>query len=109
VGAAAVGTQAQGCERVSRADPPTVRGVPYFNWDAPVANRVVRQALSAGPEEDRLYWMARIMREARYDDVWAYVSLAEVLQRHEAVRPLLGRRRAFWDFLIAAWREQGVV
>jgi hypothetical protein len=84
--------------------------VPYFTWDNPVTNAVIRGVLATGPEPDRCYWMARILREARYDDVWAYVDLrADVLPRFEALLPLLGRRRAFWEFLIGAWRSQGVV
>jgi hypothetical protein len=83
--------------------------VPYFNWDAPVPNAVVRRALAQGPDEDRLYWMARILREARYDDVWAYLSLRDVVARFDELRPMLGRRRELWEFLVSSWRKQGAV
>jgi hypothetical protein len=83
--------------------------VPYFNWDAPVPNAVIRRALAQGPDADRLYWMGRILREARYDDVWAYVTLAQLREHFDAVLPYLGRRRPFWEFLFAAWRDRGVV
>lgn len=84
--------------------------VPYFSWDIPATNTTIWAVLADGSEPDRLYWMARILREARYDDVWAYVKLREdVLPRFDALLPLLGRRRAFWEFLIGAWRRQGVL
>lgn len=84
--------------------------VPYFNWDAPVTNEQVRKALAEGSEDDRLFWTARIMREAQYLDVWKYVSLRrDVLPRWERLRPRLGRRRSFWEFLIESWRRDGLI
>lgn len=84
--------------------------VPYFNWDAPVTNEAVRRALALGTEDDKLYWIARILREARYPDVWEYVSLRrDVLPRWERLRPRLGRQRAFWEFLVEAWRARGLL
>jgi hypothetical protein len=86
------------------------KAVPYFNWDAAVTNEEVRRALREGTEDDRLYWLARIMREAQYPDVWHYVSLRrDVLPRWEAVRTRLGRQRAFWEFLIERWRRDGLI
>lgn len=86
------------------------QAIPYFNWDAPVTNADVRRALREGTEDDRLYWMVRILREAQYGDVWEYVSLRnDVLPRWEALRPRLGRRRAFWEFLLGQWRRDGLL
>ena len=85
--------------------------VPYFNWDVAVTNREVRAALRSDDDEDaRLFWMARILTEARYTDVWRYLSLRrDVLPRWEQLRTMLGRRRDFWEFLIDGWRADGLV
>lgn len=84
--------------------------IPYFNWDAPVTNAEVRRALADGTEEDKVYWAARILREARYPDVWEYLSLRrDVLPRWERLRPQLGRQRPFWEFLIGQWRQHGLI
>ena len=84
--------------------------VPYFNWDAAVTNDAVRRALRDGTEDDRVYWIARILREAQYADVWQYVSLRrDVLPRWETLRPMLGRRRGFWEFLVGRWRSDGLI
>jgi hypothetical protein len=91
-------------------DTETPDAVPYFNWDAPVTNSEVRRILAEGDEESRLFWIARIMTEARYDDVWRYVSLrSDVLPRWDALRGRLGRRRDLWEFLITRWRELGLI
>lgn len=84
--------------------------VPYFNWDSPVTNAQVRKALSDGTEDDKVYWIARVMREARYEDVWRYVSLRnDVLPRWHAIEPQLGRWKDKWRFLIESWRARGLV
>jgi hypothetical protein len=84
--------------------------VPYFNWDAPVTNAEVRSALSHGSEGEKIFWIARILREARYGDVWKYVSLRrDVLPRWETLRGRLGRRTKFWEFLLERWRRNGLV
>jgi hypothetical protein len=50
------------------------------------------------------------MREARYDDVWKYVSLRDdVIPRWSKIEPQLGRWRDKWSFLITAWKERGLV
>lgn len=84
--------------------------VPYSNGDAAVTNTTVRQALREGTEDDRVYWIARILREAQYHDVWQYLSLRrDVLPRWDVLRTRLGRRRAFWEFLIDRWRRDGLI
>lgn len=88
----------------------TEDAVPYFNWDVGVTNGTVRAALRSDSIEDRVFWVARIMSEARYDDVWAYLSLDEdVLPLWSRVRPQLGRRRDFWEFLLGCWRQDGLI
>jgi len=84
--------------------------VPYFNWDAPVTNAMVRSALAEGSESDKVFWIAKIMREARYEDVWQYISLRrDVLPRWTAIEPHLGRWQDKWRFLINSWQQRGLV
>lgn len=82
---------------------------PYFLWDEPVTIRQLREILKSGSEEERLTYMAKILREARYEDVWAFLTLDDVLQNFDRLAPKLGRRRAFWEFLMRKWRELGLV
>lgn len=49
------------------------------------------------------------MREARYQDVWRFLRLDDILAQYDRIRPHLGRSRRFWDFLIQGWREDGLL
>lgn len=84
--------------------------VPYFCWDVPVKNAELRRALREGSEHERAFWIARIMAEAQYADVWQYLSLRDdVLPMWERVRTQLGRRRGMWELLMDIWRRDGLV
>jgi hypothetical protein len=83
--------------------------VPYFLWDEPmtVASLRERLLLASSPEATRL--LAKILREARDTEVWLFTTPAEVCARWEELAPHLGRRRAFWEFLLGRWREEGLL
>jgi hypothetical protein len=82
---------------------------PYFLWDTTWTVRELRAALSNPDEKSRIYWMARVLRDARYADVWRFVTLRDVLLYWDELAPRLGRERARWDFLIEGWRADGLI
>ncbi len=53
--------------------------------------------------------MAKVLREARDDEVWHFLSLRDVLDHWDRLAPRLGRRRAFWEFLLDAWKRYRLV
>ena len=90
-----------------RLDEPDAR--PYFLWDSELTVGQLRERLAHGPEEEKLLWIGRILREARYPDVWRFVTLGDVLSRWDRLRGRLGRMNGFWEFLIRTWRENGLI
>jgi hypothetical protein len=50
-----------------------------------------------------------MLREARDIDVWHFVRPVEVADALERLRRRLGRRYAFWSFLIEGWRRHGIL
>ena len=85
------------------------RARPYFLWDEDTKIAAFRRALATSelPEWCRL--VGKLMREARDTDVWRFVRLADVVARFDTIRPHLGRRRAFCDYLISGWTRDGLV
>lgn len=82
---------------------------PYFLWDEDVSIDELRAALSTADREQRLRWMGKMLREARDIDVWHFVTPEEVASTLPELGRRLGRRKAFWEFLIRGWREDGIL
>lgn len=82
---------------------------PYFIWDISVSVAELRDQLQHPDRRVRALWTARVMREARYPDVWRFVTLDEVMDLLPLIRRHLGRSRPFWDFLIEGWKRDGLL
>ncbi|MFN0121099.1 MAG: hypothetical protein ACKV2V_11425 [Blastocatellia bacterium] len=84
------------------------QSIPYFLWDEPMTTAEFRRRLATAstPEQTRL--LAKLLREARDTDVWRFVTPVEVRDRWPALASQLGRRRAFWEFLLGRWQQQGL-
>ena len=82
--------------------------IPYFLWDTPMTVGELRRRLTSS-DENRIYLLGKILREARESDVWLFTTPEEVGRRWEDLERHLGRRRDFWAFLLRRWREQGLL
>jgi hypothetical protein len=82
---------------------------PYFLWDEDVSIDELKAVMRRGPEPERLRLLGKMLREARDTDVWLFVTPEEVARALPALGRRLGRRRAFWEFLIGGWREDGLL
>jgi hypothetical protein len=83
--------------------------VPYFMWDEPLTLDDLRSRLAGSDEAERTRLAAKVMREARFDEAVQLVPVARIVAEYPQLRSNLGRRRAFWDFLIAEWRSLGLI
>lgn len=83
--------------------------IPYFTWDEPLTVRDLHERLRSAPEIERLRLLGRILREARDTDAWFFTTPAFVARNWEKLSPYVGRRRAFWQWLLERWREDGLL
>ena len=81
--------------------------VPYFCWDRNVTVAELRAILADSSHPERIPLMRVLLREARPDEVWAFVSPQTIVADWEILSPGLGRRRAFWQWLLERWRALG--
>jgi len=81
--------------------------VPYFLWDEPMTVAELRDRLrrSSLPERTRL--LGKILRESSDTEVWKFTTPESVAQDWNALSLHLGKRRAFWEFLLESWVDQG--
>jgi hypothetical protein len=99
-------TQTSGVRLSLDLDDPSA--IPYFMWDEPITLAELRARLRDGTRSERLRLLGRILREARDPDVWRFTTPAEVIADWPELQRYLGRRRAFWEFLLQRWRELGL-
>ena len=83
--------------------------VPYFMWDYRHTLGEVKRMLAEGDEARKLWLMAKILRDARYADVWKFITLKDFLEYRERLLPRLGRERKFWEFMYQQWIAHGIV
>jgi hypothetical protein len=83
--------------------------VPYFLWDEPMTVSALRQRLRTASSAEATRLLGKVLREARDTDVWVFTSPGEIAVRWEQLAPHLGRRRAFWEFLLGRWRQEGLL
>jgi hypothetical protein len=84
------------------------QGRPYFLWDVDMTLARFRELLRHPNAETRAYAIGKLMRQAKPDDVFSFVTVAEIRQHWPRLEGYLGRTREFWRWLLATWQEQGV-
>lgn len=82
---------------------------PYFLWDEDLSINELRQRLVSGSAEERARLLGKMLREARDIDVWHFVTPEEVARALPAIERRVGRRIAFWKFLIEGWKSDGLL
>jgi hypothetical protein len=82
---------------------------PYFLWDEDVSIEELRAILRGPPGDLRDRALAKMLREARDTDVWSFVTPAAVAEALPRIERRLGRRAAFWRFLLDGWRKDGLL
>jgi hypothetical protein len=87
----------------------TASAVPYFLWDEPMTVAELKQRLSEASAEERTRLLGKISREARDTDVWKFTTPEEVWRNWSKIKPMLGRRRGFWEFLFGHRRAEGLI
>ncbi len=90
---------------------PTSEAIPNdnldFAWDRPETGESLRMKLALPDSPDRIRTVAWLMREARVNEVWQFLSLREVASLYPQVRSMLGRREPLWDYLLRTAHELG--
>ena len=84
------------------------RGRPYFLWSGDLTLDQFRERLETGSEAERARLLGALLREARPDDAFLFVTPDQIRAAWSSVEKHLGQRRDFWRWLLDKWDEQGV-
>jgi len=78
-------------------------GRPYFLWDTDMTLIRFKELLQAGEDEVRAHLVAKLMRQAKPDDVFTFVELREIGKLWPQLERKLGRTREFWTWWMERW------
>lgn len=59
---------------------------PYFIWDYDISENRIREILLSGNETERLWLVGRILSHARYEDVWKYLKVKDIVDLFPKLR-----------------------
>lgn len=81
------------------------QGRPYFLWDTDLTLARFRELLESADHDTQAYLIAKLMRQAKPDDVFAFTTLTRIREHWTAIVPQLGNKRAFWHWVLDSWRS----
>jgi hypothetical protein len=84
------------------------QGRPYFLWDCDMTLERFKELLADPDPELRAYLIGKLMRQAKPDDVFTFVSAREIEQHWPLLERYLGRTREFWTWVFETWKRHGL-
>jgi hypothetical protein len=80
---------------------------PYFIWDYDLTDADIWAILRGDDEQQKTWLIARLLESARYEDIWQYISLAELRLIFPKLK-LKPQVRAAWEFALSVWAAEPV-
>ena len=78
-------------------------GRPYFLWDADMTLDQFRAGLRDEDPDVRAYLVGKLMRQAKPDDVFAFVRVTDIVELWPRLERHLGRTVSMWRWLLERW------
>lgn len=78
-------------------------GRPYFLWDSDMTLSEFERQLREENSEGRAYLVGKLMRQAKPDDVFTFVTVDDIVALWPRLERYLGRQRPFWRWLLGFW------
>lgn len=76
---------------------------PYFFWDYNITDEEIRTILRAGDPFEKAWVISRILEHARWDDIWRYLTIADIRQNFENLRFRRPQDRELWAYALERW------
>ncbi|PIS22306.1 hypothetical protein COT50_02700, partial [candidate division WWE3 bacterium CG08_land_8_20_14_0_20_41_10] len=70
--------------------------------DYNLTNAQIKQSLKTGDEVEKKWLVGKILTHARFDDVWRYLSLKEVVSAFNNLR-ISSQTRKMWASALKVW------
>lgn len=75
---------------------------PYFLWDYDLTQDQILAILHGNNEVERLWLIARIITHARFEDIWQYLTLEDIVNIFPKLR-LTPKTKQDWQRALNVW------
>lgn len=75
---------------------------PYFLWDYDTTEADVRRILQGGSEIDKEWLIARILTSAKFEDVWKYLKVEDVVEHFSRLK-MRPQTKINWQRALNVW------
>lgn len=75
---------------------------PYFLWDYNLSDKQIKNILCSDNELEKIWLVGRILTHARYEDVWKYLKIDEIVKIFPKLR-LKPETRDIWKHALNVW------
>jgi hypothetical protein len=79
----------------------------YFFWDYDITGDEIRRILCHGTQAERAWVISRILEYAKWDDIWRYLTVADIRQGFEHLRFRHPQDRELWAYALDRWGRHG--
>lgn len=82
---------------------PEPRKRTYFFWDYDVSEEDVRRILAGDDRYEQAWVISRLLEAARWDDIWAYISVDDIRQHWDDLTFRAPYFREAWAHALDLW------
>ena len=79
----------------------------YFFWDYEIGNEEIHHILRDGAPSEKTWVISRILEYAKWDDIWRYLTVAEIRQNLENLQFRRSQDRELWAYALDRWSRSG--
>ena len=80
---------------------------PYFFWDYDITDDEIRTILRDGEPFDKAWVISRILEHAGWDDIWRYLTVADIRANIESLLFRRTQDRELWAYALDRWARHG--
>jgi hypothetical protein len=82
---------------------PSTRNRPYFFWDYDLSETDVKRIVRQGDPAERAWVITRILEYAKWEDIWRYLTVADIRRSFEQLSFRRAQDRELWAYALDRW------
>jgi len=82
---------------------PSTRNRLYFFWDYDLSEADVERIVRQGDPAERAWVVARILEYAKWEDIWRYLTVADIRRNFEQLSFRRAQDRELWAYALDRW------